>query len=117
MTTKTYRLHSGSMDRSWHVLDAKGRPLGRLASEAAQLLMGKHKRPDWRATNVTAKFRKGTIDVSGYEESLLNSGVIEPGDDEIGRRSTRKPADRNRQVAGAQAAGTLGARQGDAQQY
>ena len=43
MTTKTYRLHSGSMDRSWHVLDAKGRPLGRLASEAAQLLMGKHK--------------------------------------------------------------------------
>ena len=31
------------MDRRWHVLDAKGRPLGRLASEAAQLLMGKHK--------------------------------------------------------------------------
>jgi hypothetical protein len=23
--------------------------------------MGKHKRPDWRATNVTAKFRKGTL--------------------------------------------------------
>jgi large subunit ribosomal protein L13 len=31
------------MERRWHVLDAKGRPLGRLASEAAQLLMGKHK--------------------------------------------------------------------------
>jgi large subunit ribosomal protein L13 len=43
MTTKTYRLHSGSMERRWHVIDAKGRPLGRLASEAAQLLMGKHK--------------------------------------------------------------------------
>ena len=43
MTTKTYRLHSGSMDRAWHVLDATGKPLGRLASEAAQLLMGKHK--------------------------------------------------------------------------
>ncbi len=42
-TMKTYRLHSGSMDRVWHILDAKGRPLGRLASEAAQLLMGKHK--------------------------------------------------------------------------
>jgi hypothetical protein len=25
------------------------------------VLMGKHKRPDWRATNVTAKFRKGTL--------------------------------------------------------
>ena len=31
------------MERGWHVLDAKGRPLGRIASEAAQLLMGKHK--------------------------------------------------------------------------
>ena len=42
-TTKTFRLHSGSMERSWHVIDAKGRPLGRLASEVATLLMGKHK--------------------------------------------------------------------------
>ncbi|MFA7296919.1 MAG: 50S ribosomal protein L13 [Dehalococcoidia bacterium] len=40
---KTYRLHSGSMDRAWHVIDAKDVPLGRLASEAAKLLMGKHK--------------------------------------------------------------------------
>jgi large subunit ribosomal protein L13 len=29
--------------RKWWVLDAKGLPLGRLASEAAQLLRGKHK--------------------------------------------------------------------------
>jgi large subunit ribosomal protein L13 len=42
-TMKTYRLHSGSMDRAWHVIDAKGVPLGRLASQAAKLLMGKHK--------------------------------------------------------------------------
>lgn len=42
-TMKTYRLHSGSMDRAWHVIDAKDVPLGRLASEAAKLLMGKHK--------------------------------------------------------------------------
>jgi large subunit ribosomal protein L13 len=28
--------------RSWHVLDAEGMPLGRLASRAAMLLMGKH---------------------------------------------------------------------------
>jgi large subunit ribosomal protein L13 len=31
------------MDRRWHVLDAGGRPLGRIASEAARLLLGKHK--------------------------------------------------------------------------
>jgi large subunit ribosomal protein L13 len=29
--------------RAWRVLDASGRPLGRLASEVAQLLRGKHK--------------------------------------------------------------------------
>lgn len=43
MTTKTYRLSAKDMDRSWHVLDAGGRPLGRIASEAAHLLLGKHK--------------------------------------------------------------------------
>ena len=44
MTTKTtYRLRGGDVDRRWHVLDAAGRPLGRLASEAARLLQGKHK--------------------------------------------------------------------------
>lgn len=31
------------MDRKWLVLDARGRPLGRVASEAARLLLGKHK--------------------------------------------------------------------------
>ena len=43
MTTKTFRLSGNAMDRRWHVIDATGRPLGRLASEVAQLLMGKHK--------------------------------------------------------------------------
>ncbi len=44
MTTKsTYRLRGGDVDRRWHVLDAKGRPLGRIAGEAARLLQGKHK--------------------------------------------------------------------------
>jgi large subunit ribosomal protein L13 len=44
MTTKsTYRLKAGDMDRRWHVMDAAGRPLGRIAGEAARLLQGKHK--------------------------------------------------------------------------
>ncbi|MEO8098198.1 MAG: 50S ribosomal protein L13 [Acidobacteriota bacterium] len=29
--------------RSWHVIDAKGEVLGRIASQAASILMGKHK--------------------------------------------------------------------------
>jgi len=40
---KTFRLSGNSMDRKWLVIDAAGRPLGRIASEAAQILLGKHK--------------------------------------------------------------------------
>ncbi|MQA00387.1 MAG: 50S ribosomal protein L13 [Dehalococcoidia bacterium] len=43
MTTKTFRLSAKRMDRAWHVVDAGGRPLGRVANEAARLLLGKHK--------------------------------------------------------------------------
>ncbi len=46
MTTKTYRLSGKDLERRWHVIDAGGRPLGRVASEAARLLLGKHK-PDY----------------------------------------------------------------------
>lgn len=31
------------IERKWYVLDATGKPLGRVASEAARLLRGKHK--------------------------------------------------------------------------
>ena len=31
------------IERAWHILDAENVPLGRLASRAAMLLMGKHK--------------------------------------------------------------------------
>ena len=43
MTTKTFRLSGNSMARKWLVIDAADRPLGRVASEAAQILLGKHK--------------------------------------------------------------------------
>ena len=33
-------------DRQWHVIDADGQVLGRIASQAARLLQGKHK-PSW----------------------------------------------------------------------
>ena len=34
---------AGSVERQWHVIDAEGVALGRVATEAAQLLQGKHK--------------------------------------------------------------------------
>ncbi len=40
---KTYVVKAKELDERWHVLDAAERPLGRLASEAAQLLRGKHR--------------------------------------------------------------------------
>ncbi len=40
---KTYSLKAGDVVERWHVLDAEERPLGRLASEVAVLLRGKHR--------------------------------------------------------------------------
>src|SRR4029078_8375762 len=34
---------AGSVERQWHVIDAEGQVLGRIATEAARLLQGKHK--------------------------------------------------------------------------
>jgi large subunit ribosomal protein L13 len=34
---------AGTIVRQWHVIDAKGQVLGRVATEAARLLQGKHK--------------------------------------------------------------------------
>jgi large subunit ribosomal protein L13 len=43
MEMKTYSTKASDIKREWHVIDASGRTLGRLASEVAQLLHGKHK--------------------------------------------------------------------------
>ena len=40
---KTWTPTPDDIDRTWYVADAEGMPLGRLASEVAQLLRGKHK--------------------------------------------------------------------------
>jgi large subunit ribosomal protein L13 len=39
----TYNPKPGDIDRKWHVIDAEDIVLGRLASQAATLLRGKHK--------------------------------------------------------------------------
>ena len=40
---KTYSTKPSDIKREWHVIDASGKVLGKLAAEAASLLMGKHK--------------------------------------------------------------------------
>jgi len=44
MSTKTSAAKES--DRQWHIIDASGQVLGRVASRAARLLQGKHK-PTW----------------------------------------------------------------------
>ena len=39
----TFMAKAGQVERKWYVIDAAGKPLGRVAAEAAVLLRGKHK--------------------------------------------------------------------------
>jgi len=40
---KTYATKAKDIERQWHVIDASGKTLGRLTTQIATLLMGKHK--------------------------------------------------------------------------
>jgi large subunit ribosomal protein L13 len=42
-TMKSYTPRAGDIERSWYVVDAEGKTLGRLASQIAHVLRGKHK--------------------------------------------------------------------------
>lgn len=39
----TYMPKAGDITRSWYIIDAAGKPLGKVAAKAADLLRGKHK--------------------------------------------------------------------------
>lgn len=39
----TFMANAANIERKWYVIDAKGKPLGRVASKAAVVLRGKHK--------------------------------------------------------------------------
>ena len=43
MNNTTYSAKSTDIKRQWYIIDASGKPLGRVAAEAAKLLRGKHK--------------------------------------------------------------------------
>lgn len=43
MLKRTYQPKQKEVKRAWHLIDAKGQVLGRLATKVATLLMGKHK--------------------------------------------------------------------------
>ena len=43
MNNTTYSVKKNDIERKWYIIDAEGKPLGRVAAEAAKLLRGKHK--------------------------------------------------------------------------
>ena len=52
---QTFIAKPGQVSKGWHVVDAEGIPLGRLAAEVAQVLMGKH-RPEYTPHVDTGEF-------------------------------------------------------------
>jgi large subunit ribosomal protein L13 len=46
MPRQTYFAKTGELDKTWHHVDADGKILGRIATEIATILMGKH-RPEY----------------------------------------------------------------------
>ena len=43
MNNTTYSAKKSEIESKWYVIDAQGKPLGRVSTEAAKLLRGKHK--------------------------------------------------------------------------
>jgi large subunit ribosomal protein L13 len=52
---KTYSAKAGELNPQWYVIDAEGQILGRLASQIAQILRGKHK-PTFTTHMLTGDF-------------------------------------------------------------
>jgi large subunit ribosomal protein L13 len=71
MILKTYSVKAAEIKREWHIIDAKEKILGKLATEAAKLLMGKHK-PIFSRHLDTGDFvvviNAGKIQVTGNKE-------------------------------------------------
>ena len=43
MNNTTFSIKKSEIEKKWYIIDAEGKPLGRVATEAAKLLRGKHK--------------------------------------------------------------------------
>lgn len=113
-TLATVATHQAAMN-TWHVVDAKGRTLGHMATEIATILMGKH-RPDYtphqlvgegvivvnagqvKVTGNKAKTREYTY-FTGYQGGLrvvTLGDYLEKAPDELIRLTVRRMLPKNR---------------------
>ena len=69
---KTYMASPDTIERKWYVVDAEGKNLGRLASEAAKILRGKNK-PTFTPNTICGDFvviiNADKIQVTGNKET------------------------------------------------
>jgi large subunit ribosomal protein L13 len=65
---RTFHPRAEDIERAWHVIDAEGVVLGRLATEVAHLLRGKHK-PTW-APNVDTGDHVVVVNAAKLDVSL-----------------------------------------------
>ena len=68
---KTYHPKQSEIKRNWHLVDAKGKVLGRLASEIASLLIGKQKvgyAPEADMGDFVVVFNASGVKLTGRKE-------------------------------------------------
>jgi len=72
---KTHAVKASEIERAWHVVDADGQVLGRLATQIAQILRGKHK-PIFQPNTDTGDFvvvvNAAKVKVTGAKEMDKN---------------------------------------------
>lgn len=88
---KTFSPKLSEIEKRWYVMDAEGIPLGRLATEAARLLMGKHK-PTWAPHIDTGDF----VIVLNAEKTVLTG---QKENQKIYYRHTTRPGSMKEETA------------------
>jgi large subunit ribosomal protein L13 len=87
---KTYHAKAGEIERAWHLVDAEGQTVGRLASRIAHVLRGKHKPQFTPSCDVgdfvivinadKAVFTGNKLDQKIYYRSSLQPGNLKKAD-------------------------------------
>ena len=72
--TKTYSLKGGDIQKDWQVIDAADQTLGRLASDVAILLMGKHKPTYSSHLDMGQGFYNGVVFHRVIEDFMAQTG-------------------------------------------
>jgi ribosomal protein L13 len=113
--TRTYTPRASEIDRRWFVVDADGVTLGRLASQVAHLLEGKHK-PTF-ATHldtgdhvIVLNAAKVAVSASKLDVKMYARHSGYPGGFRQESLQGHAPADQARRAAAAQAQGLRGSR-------